>query len=61
MRTCPKDSFGETCPEGVPLAKPGALEQKPPIFKKWNHWYTLLIAALVVQIFLYLWLTLSFG
>ncbi len=33
----------------------------PPVFKTWRHWYALLLGALVVQIILYLWLTISFA
>lgn len=34
---------------------------EPPVFKKWSHWYALLIGALLLQVVLYLWLTLSFS
>jgi hypothetical protein len=35
--------------------------ESPPVFKKWSHWYGLLLGALVVQIILYLWLTISYS
>jgi len=35
--------------------------ENPPVFKKWSHWYGLLLGALVVQIILYLWLTISYS
>lgn len=34
--------------------------ENPPVFKKWSHWYALLLGALMVQIILYLWLTFSY-
>jgi hypothetical protein len=36
------------------------MDQGPPIFKSWLTWYALVIGILVVQIFLYFWLTVSF-
>ncbi len=36
-------------------------ESTPPVFSKWRHWYALLLGALVVQIALYLWLTLAYA
>jgi len=36
-------------------------EEKPPVFKTWSRWYWLVIAVLVVQVFLYFWLTQSFA
>lgn len=33
----------------------------PPVFKSWRGWYALLLGVLLLQIFLYLWLTLSFA
>jgi hypothetical protein len=34
---------------------------KPPVFKSWNHWYALVIGALVLQVLVYCWLTFSFS
>jgi hypothetical protein len=33
----------------------------PPVFKKWSHWYWLLIGVLMLQIILYYWLTNTFA
>jgi hypothetical protein len=35
-------------------------EEIPRLFKKWSYWYGLLIAALLVQVVLYYWLTTAF-
>lgn len=35
--------------------------ETPPVFKKWSHWYGLLLIALIGQIILFLWLTFSFS
>jgi len=40
---------------------PVPTNETPPVFKKWSHWYGLLLVSLFVQIILYLWLTLSFS
>lgn len=32
----------------------------PPVFKRWRGWYTLVLAALVLQIILYTWLSFAF-
>lgn len=36
-------------------------EDKPPLFTSWRSWYALVLAALVVQMILYYWLTRSFS
>jgi len=36
-------------------------QENPPIFKKWSHWYWLLLAFLVVQIIVFLSLANSFS
>lgn len=42
-------------------SKPANLqEETPPVFKRWRHWYLLVIAFLVVQVLLFYWLTVSF-
>ena len=35
-------------------------EEKPPLFKKWSHWYGLLLAALVLQVLIYYSITTAF-
>ncbi|HEY9006076.1 hypothetical protein [Ohtaekwangia sp.] len=34
---------------------------KPPVFKTWQHWYWLVIGAMIVQIILYYWITRTFA
>jgi hypothetical protein len=36
-------------------------DQKPPLFPRWRSWYTLVLTALVIQIVLYYWITVSFA
>jgi len=38
-----------------------SIDEQPPVFKNWSGWYALLLGALLIQIVLYLWLTLSFS
>jgi hypothetical protein len=33
---------------------------KPPVFKSWRGWYLTVLAALVLQIILYTWLSAQF-
>lgn len=30
---------------------------KPPVFKSWREWYTIMLAVLVLQIILFTWLS----
>jgi hypothetical protein len=34
---------------------------KPPVFSSWKGWYVFLLAALLIQIILYYWLTIQFS
>jgi len=36
-------------------------EEKPPLFKTWRNWYTLVLSVLVIQIIFFYWLTQSFA
>jgi hypothetical protein len=33
---------------------------KPPVFKHWRGWYIIVLAALVIQILFYSWLSAAF-
>ena len=35
--------------------------EKPPVFRSWKEWYWLVLALIVVQIALYLFITYSFS
>ncbi len=35
--------------------------EKPPVFRSWKGWYWLVLALIVVQIALYLFITYSFS
>ncbi len=36
-------------------------EGHPPVFKKWSHWYWLILIALAIEILLFSWLTFAFS
>jgi hypothetical protein len=36
-------------------------QDKPPLFKSWNHWYILVIAFLVLLILVFYYLTKTFS
>jgi len=36
-------------------------DEKIPLFKKWNHWYALVVAVLVVLIVFFFWFTKRFA
>jgi hypothetical protein len=36
-------------------------EEKIPLFKKWSHWYALVVAVLVVLIVFFFWFTKRFS
>lgn len=36
-------------------------EEKPPVFQHWKGWYWLVILVMAAQVFLYLFITLSFS
>jgi len=36
-------------------------EEKPPIFKTWNSWYTIVLGAMIIQVLIYLFITLAFS
>jgi hypothetical protein len=35
--------------------------EQPPVFKKWSHWYALVLGALAIQIILYFFITFNFS
>lgn len=35
--------------------------EKPPIFERWVSWYVLILAALVIQVIVYLFITKLFS
>jgi hypothetical protein len=35
--------------------------EKPPLFKSWSGWYTLVLSALVIQILVYYLITRAFA
>jgi hypothetical protein len=36
-------------------------DDKPPLFGSWRKWYIVVLAALVIQMVVYYWLTRSFS
>lgn len=35
--------------------------EKPPLFKSWTSWYALVIGALILQVIVYLFITMIFS
>lgn len=35
--------------------------EKPPLFKTWSTWYTIVLGALVIQFIFYLFITMVFS
>jgi hypothetical protein len=33
---------------------------KPPVFRTWKGWYWLVMGIMLVQVFMYLWITYSY-
>lgn len=36
------------------------MEEKPPVFRAWTHWYWFVMGVLVLEIILFYWLSRSF-
>lgn len=36
-------------------------DQKPPLFDSWSAWYKIVLGAMLIQVALYAWLTISFS
>lgn len=36
-------------------------DQKPPLFNSWSGWYWVVLGAMLLQVVLYAWLTVSFS
>lgn len=34
-------------------------DERPPVFKRWRTWYALVLGALIIQIIIYLVITLA--
>jgi hypothetical protein len=34
-------------------------DERPPVFKQWRTWYALVLGALIIQIIIYLVITLT--
>lgn len=35
--------------------------EKPPLFKSWNFWYAIVLGAMLIQVLIYLLITLAFS